>query len=268
MDNNIILNMSTTKAFRQQIAEENEQLVHNNTFKNKTSSQKFNLSTTINKAYLNDQGKIMIFSGYTDCAIEYFSRLNKKVCALNFANATTPGGGYMRGALAQEEELCRQYPTLHVALHNMKYKYDQYPLKFGELIYTKNVQRNRKNYKNNYNIIDQPTLSCDFITCACPNLNRRLFIEILPKEQEHITKSIDLMFKVGINNDVRILILGAWGCGAFSPVDNVSPLFTYTNFIANEFKKISQLYLKCFDIIVFAVPTDDNGNVFMKVFKN
>lgn len=251
------------KAYRQHIAEENEQLI----YKNIPVSQKFNLSTIINKAYLNDQGKISVFNGFTDDAIIYFSKSNKKLCALNFANARNPGGGYLRGALAQEEELCRQYPTLHKTLHEMKYKYNQYPLKFGELIYSHRVERLRENVKQRYEIIQNPVTYCDFITCASPNLNQRTFSEILQQEQDHISMSIDLMFKIAINNDVRILILGAWGCGAFSPIDNISPTFTYTNFMANEFKKIAQKYIKCFDIIVFAVPNDDNGKVFLNVFK-
>lgn len=256
--------MLNIKAFRQQIAEENEKMVHTV----KPFSQKVNLSIVINKAYLNDRGKISIFNGYTDDAIVYFSKLNKKICALNFANAQNPGGGYLHGAQAQEEELCRQYPTLHTTLHEMKYKYNQYPLKFGELIYSHHVERLRENYKTGYTIIDKPLIYCDFITCASANLYQRTFSQILQQEYEHIIKSIDLIFKIAINNDVRILILGAWGCGAFSPTDNVSPTYTYTNFMANEFKKVAQKYIKCFDIIVFAVSNDANGKVFQNIFKN
>lgn len=256
--------MSNTKAFRQQIAEENEKLF--NTVK--PISQKYNLSTIINKAYLNDDGEIKIFNGYTDDAIVYFSKLNKKICALNFASAKHPGGGYLRGALAQEEELCRQYPTLYTTLNEMKHKYNQYPLKFGELIYSHDVKRLRENYKKQYEIIKNSTTCCDFITCASINLNQRKFAEILSQEHEHIVRSMDLMFKTAINNDIRILILGAWGCGVFSPTDNVYPTYTYTNFMANEFKKIAKKYVKCFDIIVFAVANDKNGIVFQNVLKN
>ena len=40
---------------------------------------------------------------------------------LNFANAHHAGGGYLRGARAQEEDLCRLMPTLYTALKRLDY---------------------------------------------------------------------------------------------------------------------------------------------------
>lgn len=252
------------------IAEENEKFVENGIFMNKPTSGKYNLSFKFEvpkTSQNNNNSQLIFFNGYTDGAIVYNSKLNKKMCALNFANAFTPGGGYLKGARAQEEDLCRQYPTLHTTLHEMKTKYNQYPLKFCEMIYSSEVARYRNDAQSNYTRVEGlPTVFCDFITAACPNMRNRSFSEIKQIEYDHIIKSIDLMFKIAISADVKIFILGAWGCGAFSPIDNVSPTFTYTNFIANEFKKASNKYLSHFDAIVFAVPDDENGKIFRKVF--
>merc|ERR1719460_2946857 len=52
-------------------------------------------------------------------ACQHFARDRRNwVCALNYANGQVAGGGYKNGATAQEEDLCRQFPTLYSTLYN------------------------------------------------------------------------------------------------------------------------------------------------------
>ena len=49
-------------------------------------------------------------------AAEFYAKQGKKVCVLNFASATNPGGGVVNGSSAQEESICRcttLYPCLN-----------------------------------------------------------------------------------------------------------------------------------------------------------
>ena len=59
-------------------------------------------------------------------AAESYAKKGKKVCVLNFASATNPGGGVVNGSSAQEESICRcttLYPCLNTEqMWNVFYK--------------------------------------------------------------------------------------------------------------------------------------------------
>lgn len=80
-----------------------------------------------------------------EAASEY-ARAGKKVCVLNYASATNPGGGVTRGNSAQEECLCR-CSTLYRCL-NVKQMWEQFytphrnadnPLYNDDCLYTPGV---------------------------------------------------------------------------------------------------------------------------------
>lgn len=199
---------------------------------------------------------------------------DKKVAVLNFASATTPGGGVERGASAQEECLCR-VSNLYLCLTDKKLWNPFYQknrdakdnIHTDDIIYSPNVlviKNDSYKLAENFNV--------DVITCAAPNLrdtpenafNKDLgeAITLTFSEQYkiHYKRAIRIM-EVAASNNAEVLILGAFGCGAFRNDPKA---------VANAYKDAIKLYRKKFETIEFAVYCSNdmtNYNVFKEVFE-
>jgi uncharacterized protein (TIGR02452 family) len=134
--------------------------------------------------------------------------------ALNFASARNPGGGYLGGARAQEEDLCRAgalYPALlkapdfyaaHRASSDLMYSH--------RVIFSPDVpvfrdERNR--------LVDRPC-PVSFLTSPAPNTGaadpaRR------PDAPALLAERAARVLAVAAHHGCRSLVLGAWGCGVF-----------------------------------------------------
>lgn len=203
--------------------------------------------------------------------------LNKKVAVLNFASATTPGGGVKKGSSAQEEALCR-VSNLYLCLTDKKLWNTFYQknrdaknnIHTDDIIYTPNVIVLKDDDLNSYNESDW--FSVDVITCAAPNLrerpensfNKDLGAPISLTEEElykvHYKRAIKIM-EVASSENVEVLILGAFGCGAFKNDPSV---------VAKAYKDALENFRFAFKEVEFAVycsPRDPtNFNEFKKAF--
>ncbi|KAL2810489.1 hypothetical protein BJX63DRAFT_434274 [Aspergillus granulosus] len=185
------------------------------------------------------------------------------VCVLNLANATTRGGGFLRGAMAQEEALCYR-STLYRTL-----KKHHYPLKMREAIYSPTVVIFRENYNNNYRMMDlqKPLPVVSVVSIAAirdPQVNRRTdpptFAD--PDDREWTKEKMRVTLRVCAHNKHRDLVLGALGCGAFNnPVHEVADCWAE---VLDE-----QEFRGWFSNIVFAVLQGKNKTGFdnFDVFK-
>ena len=158
----------------------------------------------------------------------------KKVAVLNFANNHAIGGAPF-SAGAQEESLCR-CSTLLPCLEAMKYKfYDKHRRQYengkidfrgnDDLIYTPNVVVFKSDELTEPicpKMIDD-WYEVNIITCAAPEIGRHR----LPGNYEQlITSRIKKILDVAAREHNEVLILGAWGCGAFNnPTDIVARVF-------------------------------------------
>lgn len=199
----------------------------------------------------------------------------QKVAVLNFASATSPGGGVRSGAMAQEESLCR-VSTLYPCLKDKSmwekfyspHHASQDSLHNDDIIYTPNVVVIKD---DDYNMLRSPFL-VDIITCAAPNLrpNSSNSNDCNIGNTAHISREDLLLlherrarriFTVAVQRKVEVLILGAFGCGAFRNDPNVVAT-AYYNVIpsfSNSFKTI--------EFAVYCLPNNlQNYLAFREVF--
>ena len=180
-----------------------------------------------------------------------------KTAVLNFANPVNPGGGAKDGAMAQEECLCRSSNLFScISDDGVKDGFYEYHIKNGNnmnsdrIIYTKNVTV----FKSDDYIpvlLDEKRWFCvDVITCAAPYLGEIEWID--GNVLRNIIKGrIKNIFEAAIENRVAVLILGAFGCGAFcNPPELVARAF-HEVIIEEKFRNY-------FTKIVFAIKADDN----------
>ena len=179
----------------------------------------------------------------------------KKVAVLNYANNVAIGGAPF-SAGAQEESLCR-CSTLLPCLQAMEkpfYMKHREQTRKGEinfmgnddLIYTPDVVVFKSDLRTDP--VYPQMLSRDewykvnVITCAAPVMVR---VFILPDNYETVIRSrIKKILDVAAKEGNEVVILGAWGCGAFkNPVGIVARVFA-------ELVKNYQ-----FEIVEFALAT-------------
>lgn len=160
----------------------------------------------------------------------------KKIAVLNFANNHRIGGRPFTNS-AQEESLCR-CSTLYRCLLDMyrpfyqKHYDDFYSKKMDDmgnddLIYTPDVVVFKKDERTN--IIDPKMMKeyewyeVNVITSAAPDLRT---IRTPANYEQVITGRIKKILDVAAKEKNEVLILGAWGCGAFhNPTDVVAKVF-------------------------------------------
>lgn len=212
-------------------------------------------------------------------AAEPYVREGKKTCVLNFASATNPGGGVTRGSSAQEECICRcstLYPCLNIGdLWHRFYKAHRYAgnsLYNDDCIYTPDVCVFREDTDFPELLPEEKWWDVNVITCAAPNLRKNPSNAMNPnagtkvakinnKELEDLlTSRIRRIFTLAAMEGNAVLILGAFGCGAFQNPPEV---------VARVFRKVMEEYQFAFETIEYAVyctPRDiQNYEVFRRV---
>ncbi len=194
-----------------------------------------------------------------------------KVLVLNFANSFHPGGGVVRGSGAQEECLCRT-STLYSSINSKKmfsefylpHRESEDSLATDDVIFTPNVTVFKSDTDFPELLPKEKWFSVDVITCAAPNISYGYYDldsindEILFDLQKSRVKRI---LEVALLNSADVLILGAFGCGAFGNPPEI---------VAKAFKTVIEEFQYSFRTIEFAVYCSardaENFTTFNSVF--
>jgi uncharacterized protein (TIGR02452 family) len=172
------------------------------------------------------------------------------IVLLNFASARNPGGGFLGGAKAQEEELCRcsgLYRTLITQPTYYLENREQHSLLYTDyLIYSPRVPFFRISATSP--LLDHPYLA-SVITTPAPNAGALLQRD--PTAGADVRPTFERrwanVLAAAEDNGHRLVLLGAWGCGAFrnDPV-----------IVAEAARSVllSSRFVGAFDQVVFPIP--------------
>ncbi len=175
--------------------------------------------------------------------------------ALNFANGIHPGGGFLGGARAQEEVLCRSSALYQTLVEDPMYEAHQQrprPDSTDWAIYSPDVPVFRKDYGT---ALEQYWL-LSFLTCAAP------FAPAIgqPEAGDLLQHRIHRILAIAQSYGYAALVLGAWGCGAFSN-DPHRTAVDFRQALENDFKG-------AFSDIVFAITDWSPERRFLGPFRD
>jgi uncharacterized protein (TIGR02452 family) len=184
----------------------------------------------------------------------------KRVCILNMANARSAGGGWMHGALAQEEALCYR-TSLSATL-----RYNYYPLPEKGGVYSPRVLVLRESMKDGHGLMDMrepknlPVLSVISVAAVCqpPTIidqhsGRQRYA--FGADRRLMEEKMRVILRIAAKNGHRQIVLGAFGCGAFgNPKEEVADMwksvFSEAEFAAGWWQ----------DVVFAVMDSDGRGN--------
>jgi hypothetical protein len=201
-------------------------------------------------------------------AARFFARRNGRdpIAVMNFANGVNPGGGYTHGSRAQEEALCRQWPMYHPALREDFYPFGAYcrgiveaaqkgnveaSNNYKKVLVTPGVRLMRDGPKEQFRALEpDEMLTTTMVAATAPQAfwwrGGRVPTGGLEDTIVHTILGPLVAWKqgrglpAGAEPSSGVLILGAWGCGAFG----------------NDPRNMANLFIKALDTVFFSGQYD------------
>lgn len=184
------------------------------------------------------------------------------VVLLNFASAKNAGGGFLNGAKAQEEDLCRSSGLYLCQLEQPDYyaanRAEKSMLYTDHIIYSPRVPFFRVSGDGLLNECFYPSV----ITAPAPNAG--VFLQREPHGAAALAQTLqrraDYVLAVAKDQAQKNLVLGAWGCGVFrNPPEQVAAAF------AESLRQPE--FADCFERIVFAIYDRSPSKAVLQAFE-
>lgn len=186
---------------------------------------------------------------------------DSKVGVLNFASALSPGGGVVWGSNAQEEALCRcsnlYFPLADKHANGLFYNPSSDYRFTDEVMYSPRVVVFKSDTLLPQLMDEGDWFKVDVLTCAAPNLKYE-FMSDLELYGIHVKRGIHILTIAAANN-IEILVLGAFGCGAFRNNPQV---------VAAAYHSVVKLFNGYFKQIVFSVYCSPKSSVNYETFRD
>ncbi len=191
----------------------------------------------------------------------------KSALVLSFANANSPGGGFLKGANAQEEVLCRQsslYQSISAPDARIMYEVNSTTSDLATdsdyMLVSPHVEVFRK-ASGEYL---EESFTTSVLSLPAPNVRGKASkltkLQLSAERRNKLRKAFHVAIHLGYDS----LILGPWGCGAYG--NDVADVATDMHAVLME-----EQMLHYFKHIVFAVhdtkPEKPNYTVFADVFR-
>ncbi|NBO71569.1 TIGR02452 family protein, partial [bacterium] len=259
------------------------------------------ITTKVDVSKMSNDDNIEFVQMTTGRAASFYSGVGsttgpKNVTILNFANADVLGGGVMLGSTAQEETLIMMAPLLAVSLSTIGC-YEK-----NDKTYYKGWEHNNWNKKIYYTTNKLPFEITDEFTFTLPSNSSKNSYNVISaaayewgKSNNYQTQYTDIQssefktsmirmiqniaYVAAVEQKSNVLILGAWGCGAFAPKNtssNPNIQEQYIQVVAGLFHEAlyanipdtSNAFKDLFEKVVFPIPDCKTYDIFKGTFES
>lgn len=194
----------------------------------------------------------------TQAATRLLAAGKENLVALNFASARCPGGGFLAGAQAQEEDLCRA-SALYPCIKNKPMYYNANIL-CDDTYYTDGIIYSPEVpfFRNDHSMFLEEPYLLSIITAPAPNVSAiNLTIDSQEKQMATLYFRMVKILQIAHKHGHKNLILGAWGCGAFGNNPTI---------VALQFLQALET-VPAFEHVSFPVYDTREGAVLFETFK-